>query len=511
MPPQHDPNSPLSLTEKSWFHVAAVILFWPYGLYLLARTKRYPKALRYGPIAFVGAVIALMVGTTVINSAIKSYRLSKHVYRFTVTLTQDVRAVRSLSAFEKIRDSANASAQKSVGQNTGIKDMVKDARTSAGEFKSFTAQYIGEALRSMESQFTVQYFNEASFSLPAGKAIDVVHLYGLSKSGDLVSVETEDYARWALVADPDSKKALGIVYYSDLSRLEKIGAATVAVGASTTNTDNLAMPENMRRPGESAFDYGLRTGNMDEYKAEQAKETIRLEEINRQAEGVLRAEQAREELRLADLKRQADKDRLKQREEARMAAEKEAKDLRIAAAASRLFVTNWKEVKGAISATSTLNIVVNILPAQVDSKSQYNLDQDRVFEGAFYRAEDSRNVRILTLHDLSLSEIKRFADLISKFKSWSRKAAENKMVGLNEQIGYFENQALSMSLSIDGVGNSSLVWEKGMVRYAQSAEEASAAEVVFKTALEQADSLKADCEARANDGEDVKSTADLFK
>lgn len=47
-------NPELNLSEKTWFHVMMMIFFWPIGLYLIAKTKRYSKKVRFGvPITFV--------------------------------------------------------------------------------------------------------------------------------------------------------------------------------------------------------------------------------------------------------------------------------------------------------------------------------------------------------------------------------------------------------------------------------------------------------------------------
>lgn len=50
----------LKLSEKTWFHIFWMIVFFPAGLLLIWQTKRYPKFIRYGfPPLFVGFLIVL--------------------------------------------------------------------------------------------------------------------------------------------------------------------------------------------------------------------------------------------------------------------------------------------------------------------------------------------------------------------------------------------------------------------------------------------------------------------
>ena len=65
-----DPNAPpplkLKLSEKTWFHILMCVCFWPVGLYLVFKTKRYSKKLKYGIVAaFAGLfILGIIAGHT---------------------------------------------------------------------------------------------------------------------------------------------------------------------------------------------------------------------------------------------------------------------------------------------------------------------------------------------------------------------------------------------------------------------------------------------------------------
>lgn len=274
-----------------------------------------------------------------------------------------------------------------------------------------------------------------------------------------------------------------------------------------------------REAEETPYARYLRTGNLEEYQASQAKEKQGADVAKQQAET-----------------RQRQKE-----EEASKAAESE----RTAAAASRLFVANWKSVTARINPSSNLSVVSYVEPSQVDSKRRYDLDKGYIFSLAFARAEnepskaaasaskalgalsslvkvrvetqapatsESKNgngARNLKFEGLGAESLKGLAALLEKFNSWSKTAADNKVVSVEKVLGEFAGATLTFS--VDGVGTPSLRWEKGMVSFLQPREEVDASTTVIKSALEQIVSLSADCLKRANGGEDIKSKADLFK
>lgn len=274
-----------------------------------------------------------------------------------------------------------------------------------------------------------------------------------------------------------------------------------------------------RESEETPIQRYLRTGNLEEYKASQAKEQHQADAAKQQVEN--------------------------QRRQNEEAATKAAESERVAAATSRLFVTNWKSVTGKINQSSNLSVVPFTEPSRVESKRHYDLDKGYIFSLVFSRAEsettnaaasaskalgalsslmkarvetqtsatsqvrNGNDVRNLKLGGFGVESLKGFAVLIEKFRSWSKTATDNKVVGVEKKLGEFESATLTFS--VDSAGAPSLRWEKGMVVFSQPSAEVDAMGAVIKSALEQIASLNADCLKRASAGEDIKSKEDLFK
>ena len=127
-----------------------------------------------------------------------------------------------------------------------------------------------------------------------------------------------------------------------------------------------------REAEETPYARYLRTGNLEEYQASQAKEKQAADATKQQAETQQRQKE----------------------EEASKAAESE----RVAAAASRLFVANWKNVTGKINPSSNLSVVSLVEPSRVDSKRRYDLDVGYIFSLVFARAENEPSKEIGRAH-----------------------------------------------------------------------------------------------------------------
>jgi hypothetical protein len=213
---QEDQNRKLS--EKTWFHILMLVVFWPVGLYFFWTTKRYPKKVRFGPAIVLASLVLLGIVASIAHSA----ALMSRDYKFTVTLADDTPAVSSASKVERISRKASEKAAASASSSSAVSMMVNQGRNSSEYGKQAMAMAIGAYVSDSKNEFMHQIFLSEAKTIPAGTKVDIIHLYAIYQDGHIDSEEIESDTAFVLIANSETGEKLGVIYFSEISDLERI-------------------------------------------------------------------------------------------------------------------------------------------------------------------------------------------------------------------------------------------------------------------------------------------------
>ena len=415
LPAQQKPK----LSERTWFHVFWLFFFFPVGLVLLWRTKRYPKLVRFGPAAFV--VFALFFG--MIAGQKHRAELNAREYRYTVTTTEPLPAIDNALMLSTLWNTAVRKAAADALHDPVVDAYTDTARKMYNAGSTEGAMAMAGTIAKYVSQNSIRnahrLFLESAITIPAGEDLDIVHLYAvLEDNHRVVTTHDESTASYALVIDSATGKTLGVVEFQSISSLERKRNEQV-------QKDEVSRPaaEEQKQEDEVLKHVDERQGQKEETSrlaAEEQKQKDdtfqqQQEEVQRkkdeerrvlleqyaksgwgqndaeaQPNGEEQTRKAAEVQKQKDdaLRQKAAEEQRKKDEEARIAAEERAKAERLGPAVSRLFVSNWKAVAGKINPSSKLTVVANVEPSRVDPHQRYDLDQGSIFIVTFSRAED---------------------------------------------------------------------------------------------------------------------------